>query len=107
MSPARAVSIRSGRHLEMALEQWTAQLGRENVILDPAALRGAETATFGTSVTVPAIVRQWAGWGGCRRMGRCWRRGSRALKAPAPVHCTVGAWGRTSTGCLHKATWAW
>src|ERR1035437_10359843 len=57
MSSARTVSIRSGRHLEMALEQWTAQLGRENVILDPAALRGAETATFGTSVTVPAIVR--------------------------------------------------
>jgi hypothetical protein len=57
MSSAIAVSVRSGLQLEMALAQWTAQLGRENVILDPAALRAAETATFGTSVTVPAIVR--------------------------------------------------
>jgi 4-cresol dehydrogenase (hydroxylating) len=57
MSSARSVFIGSGYHLEMALEQWRAQLGRENVILDPAALLAAESATFGTSVTVPAIVR--------------------------------------------------
>ena len=41
----------------MALEQWRAHLGRENVILDSVALRAAETATFETRVTVPAIVR--------------------------------------------------
>src|ERR1017187_2609579 len=57
MSSARSVFIGSGYHLEMALEQWRAHLGPENVILDPAGLRAAETATFGTNVTVPAIVR--------------------------------------------------
>ena len=57
MSTARTAFIGSGRHLEMALEQWTAALGPENVIREPAGLRAAETATFGTSVTVPAIVR--------------------------------------------------
>jgi 4-cresol dehydrogenase (hydroxylating) len=41
----------------MALEQWRAHLGGENVILDSVALRAAETATFETRVTVPAIVR--------------------------------------------------
>jgi 4-cresol dehydrogenase (hydroxylating) len=41
----------------MALEQWRTHLGRENVILDSVALRAAETATFETRVTVPAIVR--------------------------------------------------
>jgi 4-cresol dehydrogenase (hydroxylating) len=41
----------------MAIEEWRAQLGPENVILDPAALRSAETATFATSALVPAIVR--------------------------------------------------
>jgi 4-cresol dehydrogenase (hydroxylating) len=51
------VVIGFNRNLEMALDQWRAQLGRENVILDPAALRAVETATFGTSVTVPAMVR--------------------------------------------------
>ena len=57
MSSARSAFIGSGYHLEVALEQWRAALGRENVILDPDGLRTAETATFGTSVTVPAIVR--------------------------------------------------
>jgi 4-cresol dehydrogenase (hydroxylating) len=41
----------------MALEEWRAQVGPDNVILDPARLRAAETATFGASVSVPAIVR--------------------------------------------------
>src|SRR5260370_40409343 len=41
----------------MGRAKWRAQLGRENVILDPAGLRAAETATFSTSVTVPAIAR--------------------------------------------------
>ena len=57
MSSAASPPAVTGRHLEMALEQWEAQLGRENVTRDPAGLRAAETATFGTSVTVPAIVR--------------------------------------------------
>ena len=57
MSTARTAFIGSGRHLEMALEQWIVALGTENVILEPAGLRAAETATFGASVTVPAIVR--------------------------------------------------
>jgi 4-cresol dehydrogenase (hydroxylating) len=41
----------------MALERWKAEIGLENVILDPAALRAAETATFDAGVTVPAIIR--------------------------------------------------
>jgi 4-cresol dehydrogenase (hydroxylating) len=57
MSSASRVFVGSGHHLEMALDQWRELLGGENVILDPAGLRAAETATFGTSVTVPAIVR--------------------------------------------------
>jgi 4-cresol dehydrogenase (hydroxylating) len=43
--------------LEMALDRWRDLLGRENVVVDSGGLRAAETATFGTSVTVPAIVR--------------------------------------------------
>ncbi len=57
MSTARTAFIASGSHLEMALEQWRVRLGGENVILDPAALLAAESGTFGTTVTVPAIVR--------------------------------------------------
>jgi 4-cresol dehydrogenase (hydroxylating) len=57
MSSASSVFVGSGHHLEMALDQWRELLGGENVILDPAGLRAAETATFDTSVTVPAIVR--------------------------------------------------
>jgi 4-cresol dehydrogenase (hydroxylating) len=57
LSSAKIAIIGSQPNLEMALEKWRAQLGRENVILDPAGLRAAETATFSTSVTVPAIVR--------------------------------------------------
>jgi 4-cresol dehydrogenase (hydroxylating) flavoprotein subunit len=56
LSSARTLFVGSVS-LEMALEQWRAHLGPENVILDSAGLRAAETATFGTSVTVPAIVR--------------------------------------------------
>jgi 4-cresol dehydrogenase (hydroxylating) len=43
--------------LETALEQWRGLLGAENVLLDPGDLRAAETATFGTNVRVPAILR--------------------------------------------------
>ena len=57
MSSAKIAIIGSQPNLEMALEKWKARLGRENVILDPQGLRAAETATFSTNVTVPAIVR--------------------------------------------------
>ena len=57
MSSAKIAFIGSQPNLEMALEKWKARLGRENVILDPQGLRAAETATFSTNVTVPAIVR--------------------------------------------------
>lgn len=57
MSSARTALIGSNSRLQMALEHWKAYLGTENVILDPAGLRAAETATFETRVTVPAIVR--------------------------------------------------
>ena len=57
MSSARTAFLESGYCLDMALQQWREQLGRENVILDPVGLSAAETATFGTSVAVPAIVR--------------------------------------------------
>ena len=45
MNTARRVFIGSGHYLAMALEQWRALLGPENVVLDPADLRAAETAT--------------------------------------------------------------
>jgi 4-cresol dehydrogenase (hydroxylating) len=41
----------------MALDDWRALVGRENVIRDPVCLRTAETATFAADVSVPAIVR--------------------------------------------------
>lgn len=57
MSLARSAQIETSANLEAALEQWSALLGQENVILDPADLRAAETATYGTNVAVPAIIR--------------------------------------------------
>jgi 4-cresol dehydrogenase (hydroxylating) len=57
LSSAKIAIIGSQPNLEMALEKWRAHLGRENVILDAADLRAAETATYSTDVTVPAIVR--------------------------------------------------
>lgn len=57
MDSSGSTSLGSGPHLEMALDQWRAELGPENVILDPARLRAVETATFGAGNSVPAIVR--------------------------------------------------
>jgi len=57
MNSGRRPFIGTGHHLEMALTQWKLQLGEDNVILDHAGLRAAETATFGTSIRVPAILR--------------------------------------------------
>lgn len=42
---------------ETALREWTAAVGPENVITREADLGLAETATFATSATIPAIVR--------------------------------------------------
>jgi 4-cresol dehydrogenase (hydroxylating) len=43
--------------LGQALEQWTAILGADNVILDPSSRSAATTATFATTQTIPAILR--------------------------------------------------
>ncbi len=43
--------------LLQALEQWTAILGRDHVIVDAGNRAAAETATFETSQTIPAILR--------------------------------------------------
>jgi 4-cresol dehydrogenase (hydroxylating) len=40
-----------------ALLEWTAAVGRENVVTEAASLRAAETGTFATDHTIPAIVR--------------------------------------------------
>ena len=57
MSSEGSAAVRVDHALETALDQWRELLDAENVVLDPSDLRAAETATFGTSVTVPAIVR--------------------------------------------------
>jgi len=43
--------------LSAARAEWTRVLGSEHVIADNARLRAAQTATFGTTQTVPAILR--------------------------------------------------
>src|SRR5689334_2682251 len=43
--------------LDEALEQWTLVLGRENIILERRAREEAETATFASTQTIPAILR--------------------------------------------------
>lgn len=43
--------------LEQALREWSDLLGSEHVIVEPSALRTAETATFETTQKVPAILR--------------------------------------------------
>ena len=41
----------------VSLSEWADVVGAENVITDPASLRAAETGTFATNQTIPAIVR--------------------------------------------------
>ncbi len=43
--------------LEQALERWTAVLGADHIIIDRTSLAAAETATFSTTQSVPAILR--------------------------------------------------
>jgi len=43
--------------LEQALEHWTALLGADHTILERTSLAAAETATFSTTQSVPAILR--------------------------------------------------
>src|SRR5579872_82270 len=40
-----------------ALQEWSAVLGPTNVVTESAALRSAETGTFATSQSIPAILR--------------------------------------------------
>jgi len=40
-----------------ALEEWTAILGADHVVVDRGSRRAAETATFATAQTVPGILR--------------------------------------------------
>ena len=47
----------TGSALEEAIERWTTALGREHVIVEPAALARVETATFATTARVSAILR--------------------------------------------------
>jgi 4-cresol dehydrogenase (hydroxylating) flavoprotein subunit len=54
---AAAVAKDTRPTLHQALEQWTEALGASNVLLDRQNLQAAETATFATSQTVPAILR--------------------------------------------------
>ncbi len=42
---------------QSALEAWADTLGREFVLTEPDTLRQAETATFATSQTIPALLR--------------------------------------------------
>ncbi|HTX33613.1 MAG TPA: FAD-binding oxidoreductase [Bryobacteraceae bacterium] len=44
-------------HFEAALRDWAAAVGDANVIIQAAALRAAETATFATNHEIPAILR--------------------------------------------------
>ena len=43
--------------LASAIQDWTALLGPEHVICDRTQLSSAETATFSTDRTIPAILR--------------------------------------------------
>lgn len=51
------LSIVADPHGEARPSEWSEIVGAEHVILDPAALREAATATFSTAVRVPMIVR--------------------------------------------------
>jgi 4-cresol dehydrogenase (hydroxylating) len=42
---------------DQAIEQWTATLGASHVIVDKRSRTAAETATFATTQTIPAILR--------------------------------------------------
>jgi FAD/FMN-containing dehydrogenase len=51
------VSTSTDHHLDRAIQDWSAVVGPEHVISDPATLRDAETATFTTTRHVPLILR--------------------------------------------------
>ena len=91
--PARAkVGALDGRHRRQSAGQPGGQHGGAR--LRAHALRR------------PFFARVRHGSGAAGRRGD----GDRLLairRLRAPVRCTAGVWGRTSTGCLLKATWAW
>jgi len=52
-----ALAQQVGSRLDEALSEWAAVVGAEFVVCDPHVRQEAETATFATTQTVPAIVR--------------------------------------------------
>jgi 4-cresol dehydrogenase (hydroxylating) len=49
--------VTSPNALARALEAWRGILGQDNVLTDPAARSAAESATFATTQSIPAIIR--------------------------------------------------
>jgi 4-cresol dehydrogenase (hydroxylating) len=49
--------VTSPNALTRALEAWRGILGQDNVLTDPAARSAAESATFATTQSIPAIIR--------------------------------------------------
>ncbi|HEV8416791.1 MAG TPA: FAD-binding oxidoreductase [Bryobacteraceae bacterium] len=71
----------TGALLDRALEQWTAILGPDHVMVDERSRTAAETATFATSQRVPAILRP-----GCREeVQECIRIANRFRVSLYPV----------------------
>jgi len=52
-----ALAQQVGSRLDEALNEWAAAVGAEFVICDPHIRKEAETATFATTQTIPAIIR--------------------------------------------------
>ena len=71
------------RHCEYdaALLEWAAVLGPENVVTEPASLRAAETGTFATGYTIPAIIRP----GSRRQVQECLRIANRCGTPVYPI----------------------
>ena len=53
----QSITQDTATRLEQALERWTAVLGADHTIVDRTRLAAAETATFSTTQSVPAILR--------------------------------------------------
>jgi 4-cresol dehydrogenase (hydroxylating) len=53
----QSITQDTATRLEQALERWTAVLGADHTIVDGTRLAAAETATFSTTQSVPAILR--------------------------------------------------
>jgi 4-cresol dehydrogenase (hydroxylating) flavoprotein subunit len=53
----QSITQDTATRLEQALERWSAVIGADHTIVDRSLLAAAETATFATSQSVPAILR--------------------------------------------------